>query len=681
MNATFAALLDVAYSHGGGLLKFGGDALLLLFAGDDHAARGALAAFEMRRTLRRSAARDLGGAVQLQMHVGLHSGRSTSSSSASRHRELLVAGPAATRRSRWRRPSEAGEILLSPAPAALLAPAIVGDPKGPGLLLAGRPEAEGVLEPLPDVSGVALEQAVPAPLRTQLLEVGPLEGEHRQAAIAFLRYEGVDALIEREGAEAAAEALDALVATVQAAADEHGVTFLESDVDRDGGRIILIGGAPQTSGDDEERLLRTVRAAVDAGLPLPVHVGVSQGPRLRRPGRRAVPADLHRPRRHRGARRPPDGTRRRRTRSASRPRRSRATLGRLRRRPSSSPSRSRARASPSTRSRSGRSCARRRSPRGPPATLPFVDRERERAVLAASVAPVRMGYGTLVELVGEPGIGKSRLAEELRGHVPDMTSLTPRCDQYESSTPYHPFRPLLRSLLDVELNGGGAHNLEVLAERLAALDPSSCRGRRSSPRRSTSRSTRLPRSTISTRRSGARACTASSARCSAGCSTRRRCCSSRTCTGWTTLVGAAAPPRHAAPEQALAVVHDAPPAATAASPRRRGLPPLPAMTLRLEPLPDDDAKTLVAAAFGDGAAERRGARGDRRARRRQPALPAGARLDRADLESGEQLPETVEALLATRIDRLAPADRALLRWASVLGVALLRRADHGRARR
>ena len=38
MNATFAALLAVAYAQGGGLLKFGGDALLLLYEGDDHAA-------------------------------------------------------------------------------------------------------------------------------------------------------------------------------------------------------------------------------------------------------------------------------------------------------------------------------------------------------------------------------------------------------------------------------------------------------------------------------------------------------------------------------------------------------------------------------------------------------------------------------------------------------------------
>ena len=37
MNATFSALLEIAYAYGGGLLKFGGDALLLLFAGDEHA--------------------------------------------------------------------------------------------------------------------------------------------------------------------------------------------------------------------------------------------------------------------------------------------------------------------------------------------------------------------------------------------------------------------------------------------------------------------------------------------------------------------------------------------------------------------------------------------------------------------------------------------------------------------
>ena len=65
--------------------------------------------------------------------------------------------------------------------------------------------------------------------------------------------------------------------------------------------------------------------------------------------------------------------------------------------------------------------------------LPFVGRERERAVLTAAVAPVRMGFGAFVELVGEPGIGKSRLAQELLDQCGDMRQLTATCEPYESN--------------------------------------------------------------------------------------------------------------------------------------------------------------------------------------------------------------------------------------------------------
>jgi class 3 adenylate cyclase len=51
MNATFAKLLEVAYDRGGGVLKFGGDALLLFFTGRGHARAAARAAYEMRRML------------------------------------------------------------------------------------------------------------------------------------------------------------------------------------------------------------------------------------------------------------------------------------------------------------------------------------------------------------------------------------------------------------------------------------------------------------------------------------------------------------------------------------------------------------------------------------------------------------------------------------------------------
>jgi tetratricopeptide (TPR) repeat protein len=100
-----------------------------------------------------------------------------------------------------------------------------------------------------------------------------------------------------------------------------------------------------------------------------------------------------------------------------------------------------------------------------------------------------------------------------------------------------------------------------------------------------------------------------------------------------------------------------------------GTPPLPALTLRLEPLPVDDAKALVRAAVGDrrltedelAALMERGAG--------NPLFLQELASPEQSLEATEQMPDSVESLVATRIDGLAPGDRALLRWASVLGVS------------
>src|SRR6478672_11086663 len=148
MNATFAALLAVAYAQGGGLLKFGGDALLLLYEGDDHAARAARAAFEMRRTLRAiGRPKTSAGAIQLKMHAGLHSGRFQFFLVGSSHRELLIAGPAASRTVEMEAASQAGEILLSTETAALLGDDELSEEHESGRLLRSAPSVQGAVTP------------------------------------------------------------------------------------------------------------------------------------------------------------------------------------------------------------------------------------------------------------------------------------------------------------------------------------------------------------------------------------------------------------------------------------------------------------------------------------------------------------------------------------------------------
>ena len=66
--------------------------------------------------------------------------------------------------------------------------------------------------------------------------------------VAFIHFDGTDDLIREVGAEAVAFGLDELVRDVQAACEKHGVTFLGTDADKDGGKIILVAGAPRARG-------------------------------------------------------------------------------------------------------------------------------------------------------------------------------------------------------------------------------------------------------------------------------------------------------------------------------------------------------------------------------------------------------------------------------------------------
>ena len=97
LNHVFGRMLGIAYDKGGSLLKFGGDALLLLFAGDDHAVQGAEAAVAMRAALREARTLPTSvGRLSLRMSTGIHSGNFQFFRVGESHRELIVAGPAAT---------------------------------------------------------------------------------------------------------------------------------------------------------------------------------------------------------------------------------------------------------------------------------------------------------------------------------------------------------------------------------------------------------------------------------------------------------------------------------------------------------------------------------------------------------------------------------------------------------
>jgi len=75
LGGCFEGLLAVAYPLGGRLIKFGGDALLLLFDGDRHEGRAINAAVGMQQAMRSlGRVKTSAGNMTLRMSIGAHSG-------------------------------------------------------------------------------------------------------------------------------------------------------------------------------------------------------------------------------------------------------------------------------------------------------------------------------------------------------------------------------------------------------------------------------------------------------------------------------------------------------------------------------------------------------------------------------------------------------------------------------
>jgi len=92
----------------------------------------------------------------------------------------------------------------------------------------------------------------------------------------------------------------------------------------------------------------------------------------------------------------------------------------------------------------------RRSPlvgRAEHALSPFAGRQRELVALQDLLTEVETGRGQVVGLVGEPGVGKSRLLYEFRQHLADrnVTYLEGRCLSYGGTIPYLPILDIVRA--------------------------------------------------------------------------------------------------------------------------------------------------------------------------------------------------------------------------------------------
>ena len=272
---------------------------------------------------------------------------------------------------------------------------------------------------------------------------GKLESEHRHVTVAFLNLQGFDRRIADGDPDEVAEDLDRLVRAVQDAADRRDVCFLASDIAADGAKIILTSGAPRSYGHDEESMLLALRAIVDSAPAIPMRIGVNSGPVFageigtsdwRTYTVMGDPVNVAA--RMMGKARPGEIV-------AALPviDRSRTlfTTERI------DPFTVKGKRQPLVAFTLGPAWGTRAEVAAD--DLPIVGRDAELEVLEETAVAARAHRGTAVQIIAEPGTGKSRLVNEFIARCPDFTVHRAECRLYQADTPYFPIAQLLSSAL------------------------------------------------------------------------------------------------------------------------------------------------------------------------------------------------------------------------------------------
>ena len=292
INSFFARMLTTASRFGGDTLTFGGDAILLMFDGQDHAGRAVAASLAMLKQVERAAAVDAGGRrIKIGMSVGAHSGTFALAAAglAEERAHLFVLERGAELTALAEAQAERGELAVSSATRDLL-------PEGSAVTPTGDfwrvDEFPACVPPRVDperaqVSEQQMRQL--APFLPPYARTGAGDGgrrvqhepEHRRTVIVFVNILGLDEIIESAGIDAALEQLQAYSTMLTRLAAKHYGFVVSSDIATRGSKLVITFGTPVAH---EYAPANAARFALDlndglsqSGLDLEHKIGLNGG--------------------------------------------------------------------------------------------------------------------------------------------------------------------------------------------------------------------------------------------------------------------------------------------------------------------------------------------------------------------------------------------------------------------
>ncbi|MCS6940413.1 MAG: tetratricopeptide repeat protein, partial [Roseiflexus sp.] len=296
LNSIFTRMIDIIHAYGGDLISFGGDALLVLFDDADHPRTAACAALGLQQALNGYVRSVAGvGDFPMYLHVGVESGQVALISAGHADtwhyaalgavvngvaRAEALAGPGEIvlgRRTREMLPDIAGELLHGGF-FRLHAIANPVAPSGVGLLNIEDAASIGTLTDLLDDLD-RISPYIPSALLSRIIAVPDkpqIEADLRPVTALFAQVVGLEALAEVLPSVQSARIFERYMIAMQAAIAHYGGVINKLDVAEEGVKLLAIFGAPTAYEDHPERgaraalemqsILNRVNADIEAQL-------------------------------------------------------------------------------------------------------------------------------------------------------------------------------------------------------------------------------------------------------------------------------------------------------------------------------------------------------------------------------------------------------------------------------
>jgi len=295
INEYLDVMLTILFTYEGQLIKFGGDAMLCLFTGEDRGALNAVAAaWEMKRAMaeRFSEIEVLQEIYALDMKAGGSSGLLFAATvGTAEHMEYIITGRAVERTAQAESAAPKGNVLVSHETYDLVRDALEAES------LAQVPDFYRVIDVRSELAhkagalwrGVeeflsiigqdpwrvadrldALSPYLPAGVLPQLVynpRGGQVEGQHRQVTVLFANFVGMSDIIHARGVDDVDGITADLGEYFQAMQEEieyYGGVVNKVDLYDQGDKLMVMFGAPVAHEQDAQRAALTALAMQEA---------------------------------------------------------------------------------------------------------------------------------------------------------------------------------------------------------------------------------------------------------------------------------------------------------------------------------------------------------------------------------------------------------------------------------